>query len=594
MTNLLGDTFKQYQDSYFFEKYTYKATQQIGINLAKLRSYVNNDEYSVKEYLTCLTSYMFSYEKEAAPDTMEIKKGDVVPFLYYKRNVDEDDPQEIAKYAYVALIEGWVTGINGTHLWENEYQYLYGSYDPNDLDWDLETLEAWYSECYDKYKGSKGRKGNNLLGSDIETIIQSDYSVSQQLEATEHYLNQVFTELGIETNFKETMAKNELMAKYMMENSNFSETIKDYNDTIDFMTENIQRGTSEEKNTHTAVLSDFQVIELNHTLNLDGQSDGDGISDKTELGSIKWVDITEFVRKAYDDAVRSGASHRATFEEQVDDIIYANGGFYNDIIGNYIDGSVKWADNRKLKVLYRTYDYRSNPLLNDTDFDGINDNTDIKPIDNKFTGTSTDIGKVEYNNDFRWFFTDKTKYNDELAVMSLIMSNLANGNTVSTNQASGNITTYMQTLGFSNIQVINTEIYKAYIGKKIIDYYGNKKEVVSVFIGEGNDRYINYDGILYAIDKEINEGVQYTVKVGDINKKTYEEIAREIVIRIYLLIDSDDYDRCFWVSGYDAGGAIASEVSRNLIKENSEEVYCYTFGVPNTSSTGIWLCSFRY
>ena len=57
------------------------------------------------------------------------------------------------------------------------------------------------------------------------------------------------------------MARNELMAKYMMQNSDFDETIKDYNVSIKFMTENLQRGTHEEQNTHTVVTSDFQTDE---------------------------------------------------------------------------------------------------------------------------------------------------------------------------------------------------------------------------------------------------------------------------------------------------------------------------------------------
>ena len=40
--------------------------------------------------------------------------------------------------------------------------------------------------------------------------------------------------------------------------------------------------------------------------------------------------------------------------------------------------------------------------------------------------------------------TNNKKYNDEIAVMSLIMSNLANGDIVTTNQVSGDIDPYLR------------------------------------------------------------------------------------------------------------------------------------------------------
>lgn len=568
--------FKDYQDDFFFLNYTYPATQKIGINLAMMRN-LSNDGESIKEYLTCLTSYIFSITPQAQVNGMTFGKGDVVPFLYFKdRNHanldvrhDSEALMDIAKYAYVALIEGWCTLPTPYHLWENEYNWLFGNYEPENLDYDLETLHQWYDETYQRYCKDKGRKGNNLLGSTIEHIIESDYSIEQQLEATEYYIRGIFSDLGIETDFKETMARNELMAKYMMEHSSFDETIKDYNVTIKFMTENLQRGTHEEQNTHTVVTSDFQVLEFPYTSNQRflNHSDEDGISDGAELGNEKWINVTEFVKKTYEDAIRSGQPHKATFEAQVEDIIEKNGA-YTDFNGNKVYGSVKWNDD-KTKVLYRVYDYKSNPKLNDTDFDGLNDNADSKPIDNKFKGNSNGIGRVEYNQDFRWFMTNNKKYNDELAVMSLIMSNLADGNTVSTDQASGDIRTYLTSIGFSNIQNIGEGSDNIYIAKKTIQYYDNKKDVIGVFLGK--------------CDKWYSDIIKYkeNQKIQNINT-AYKESLESYIIRIINktnLLSSSDCS--YWVAGYDVGGSIASELSSKLV-DIGKEVYCYTFGAFNT------------
>ena len=576
----LCTNFKDYQDDFFFLHYTYPATQKVGINLAMMRNLQNEGE-SVKEYLTCLTSYIFSITPQAQIEGMTFGKGDVVPFLYYKdkkhANIDVRNDSEalmdIAKYAYVALIEGWCTLPTPYHLWENEYNWLFGNYEPVNLDYDLETLHQWYDETYQRYCKDKGKKGNNLLGSTIEHIIESDYSIEQQLEAVEQYIRDVFTDLGIETDFKETMARNELMAKYMMQNSNFDATIKDYKVTIEFMTENLQRGTHEEQNTHTVVTSDFQKLEFPYTMNErhSHHSDEDGISDGVELGNEKWINITEFVKRTYEDAVRKGDPHKATFEEQVEDIIEKNGA-YTDFNGNKVYGSVKW-DDMKLKVLYRVYDYKSNPKLNDTDFDGLWDNADSKPIDNKLSGTSTEIGKVEYNQDFRWFYTDNKKYNDELCTMSLIASNLARGNTITTDQVSGNIQEYLEKLGFTDIRNISNN-GEVYVGKKKITYYGITKNIYALIIGERNLEN-NYRAMLMKAQE--NNGTTNAVYIDF--GKTLEEKATEIGRLAFL--DNNFGTDTYWVTGYGLGGSIASELASKLTDAGGE-VFCYTFGAINT------------
>ncbi len=55
------------------------------------------------------------------------------------------------------------------------------------------------------------------------------------------------------------------------------------------------------------------------------------------------------------------------------------------------------------------------------------------------------------------------------------MSNLADGNTVSTDQASGDITTYLRNIGFTNPQNIGEYGDNIYIAKKTVQYYDKKK-----------------------------------------------------------------------------------------------------------------------
>ena len=574
MSTLLGETFKEYQDSYYFEKFVLKGMNKAGMTVAKIRNAQRkhengDDEVSGVEYMTAITSYMFAILPQAM-ENFTVGKGDVVPFLYYKMNTEETNPKELARYAYVPLIEGWCTSVVGTNLWETEYRKLFGEYDENELSEDLDTLQEWYDIIYDKYKNDKGKKGNNLLGCDITTIIQSDYSVSDQLEATEVYLDNVFNELGLERSYKENIARNQMMAEYMMQDSGLDNTIEDYNVSIKFTTENLQRGTFEPKNSHTEVLSDYQMIKLNHTLDLDGHSDNDGISDLHELGAIKWMDITSFVEKTYNNMKAKGEPCKNSLIEQIEDIVNKQG-------GNYLEkrwGHVKvegTGDN--MRVYYRTYDYTSNPVLDDTDFDGIRDDQDSNKLNGTFTGTSTDIGHVEYNNDFRWFFTKNSKYNDELAVMSLIASNLANSKTISTDQVSGNITQYLSKLGFTDIRNIsdNGEVY---VGKKTITYYGVTKNIYSIVVGERNLEN-NYYAMLMK-NKETNGVVNASyVDYG----KTIEELAKSLCPQIFN--DNNFSANTYWITGYGLAGSIASEIAARF-SDGGGEVFCYTFGAINT------------
>ena len=591
--------FKNYQDEFFFKNYTYKAIEKVGISLSKLRKLKQENE-SIKEYLTSLTSYVFSITGEAEVQGMTLGKGDLIPFLYYKDkkhgNIDIDDYEalkEIAKYAYVALIEGWCELPTRYHLWQDEYQYLFGTYNRDKLDYDIETLQKWYEETDRKHYNDKGKKGNNLLGSDIDHIIESDYSIEEQLEATDYYIRQMFEELGIETDYKEIMARNELMAKYMMQKSKIDDVIKDYNVSIKFMTENLQRGTHEEKNTHTVVTSDFQKLEFDYTIDkrYSKHSDEDGINDGEELGNEKWVDITGFVKKAYEDVVRRGDSHKKTFEEQVEDIIDKNGR-YIDCNGNIVYGSVKW-DETKTKVLYRTYDYKSNPKLKDTDFDGIDDNKETNVgyrLSGSFKGNAGELEEVEYINDFRNFFVDNDKYNDELAVMSLM---IANGKYINTNQVNVNdIKKYIEKIGFEN--VVSKEKFKIddkeeirgkmYVGKKTIQYnvYESKND------NKGKKAYKDVYGIfLMDFDNEENFKQLVLNKDKDDIERYYDKISQDIeenVERYRKMYPSKENRYCFWITGYSIAGGVASHVSPYIIANG--EVYTYTFGAVNTTKGG--------
>ena len=428
MYSAIQNEFIEYQDSYFFRENTLKAIDKIrgtlsseGLeanNLSERNLSRNRTDYptqSKKEYLTLLTTYMYSINREEK--LASVGKGDLVPFLYYAEHTGETDPYIIGKYAYIALVYEFLR-VSGTNYWTAEFDRIYfnntGFADSEIFEeYDFETLEQWYDETYEKYKNDRGVKQNPLIGSDIDTIISSNYTINYQVEATKDYIENIYAELGIDMTVDDFIAKNALMAEYMMQNSNFDDVIKDYNVSIKFVVDNLQRGTFEEKNGTTAVLSDFQTIEFDNAIEkiANQDKDRDGLTNKSELGDTKWQDITGFVEKMY---IFKYGTNMTMYESKVDEMVINNGG-YTDFNGNFVYGHVKKEKDLSgnIKVFYRVYDYKSNPVLKDTDFDGMDDNVDGRPKDNKFQGIAkierNQNLKVDYHNDYRHFFIDNNK-----------------------------------------------------------------------------------------------------------------------------------------------------------------------------------------
>ena len=135
------------------------------------------------------------------------------------------------------------------------------------------------------------------------------------------------------------IARNALMTEYMMQNSSFDDVIKDYNVSIKFTKDNLRRGTFEEKNGTTAVLSDFQMIEFNDTIEkvANEDKDNDTLTNKSELGEVKWQDITGFVEKMYQSKY---GTNMAMYESKVDEMVINNGG-YIDFNDNFVYDHVK-------------------------------------------------------------------------------------------------------------------------------------------------------------------------------------------------------------------------------------------------------------
>ena len=548
-----------------------------------------------KQLITALFTMIYSdfWTADLSNHTeADVKRGDLVPFLY---NVDEtqNDPYDIAKYAYIAYIYGFDTAgrTDGFHYWEQEFESVLENENYDLTDEEIEKYWQKYDKMASILSDEKGNKGSRLLGASINTIIKGQYNIETQVSAVRSKIHNILNGFEIETTYEELIAKNYLMVKHMMDNDHIKDTIKDYEIGTIFRNEtSLSQGQVDEKNTNTALLSDFQLVTVSANNLLGGRTgdtDGDGVTDGDELGPEPnffnpWTDITSVVKAAlkldatYDEIPVSKALKWETFNDSI---------------------KIEWEDASKTKVkkvLAKLYKYKSNPNLKDTDFDGLDDKEEKnkEPLRNNFKGSSmtTPDGtlSLDFNTDFRYLMHNDTKYNDELAQQSLIMSNLASGKTITLNQNNINygsmgLKEYMEKLGFKNIEyklavkyldgLLGSYGYN--IGYKSIDYYNKKRGVIGIFISEFQDR-ASYEKIVVT-DNIIR------------NNKYYEEIAETIYRNIDLTKLSDlsegfELGYCYWISGKGIGGGIAAEVAdyiRNEKNDNSD-IYCYTFGSPKT------------
>ena len=150
-----------------------------------------------------------------------------------------------------------------------------------------------------------------------------------------------------------------------------------------------------------------------------------------------------------------------------------------------------YYDQANDKLTVTVWDYKSNPVLKDTDFDGIGDKEDKRPLSNHFKGKmhstrlSGDNGiEVDMTMDYRYFLMDNRNYYDELSTMSLLYAN-------SIYQKADNQPEH------SGIEIIddnNAEVNKNLQVKKMMEFFGFK-DVKTYYLGEEGSE--NSDGSDY-------------------------------------------------------------------------------------------------
>ncbi|SFR71765.1 cellulose binding domain-containing protein [Anaeromicropila populeti] len=312
------------------------------------------------------------------------------------------------------------------------------------------------------------------------------------------------------------------------------------------------------------LLSDYQYVKLNgpvaSTSTVD--TDGDGVTDYKELGTLKAVTMTALIN---------------TF-------LVANG-----IPSEYYSG----------KTTIYVYNYVSNPTLTDTDFDGRNDNIDTAPRSGVFTGKLKDSGAdisadISYTLDYRTFFGSSSDYNSALSVTSSVYAAGAYNNITILNSA--NATTYslnalMAYQGFSDVKVYKlSSAYTDYhlsevtIGHRKVTYNGVTKEVVAVVVRGTNSTLAEW-----ASNFDVGDTSTYTTSSDwavKANHKGFDIAATRILkyLTTYLAAYvNSSVTKAIWVTGHSRGAAISNILGARLV-DKGYTTFAYTYAAPNTTT----------
>lgn len=343
------------------------------------------------------------------------------------------------------------------------------------------------------------------------------------------------------------------------------------------------------------LLSDYQYIKLEDevapTNGVD--TDGDGVSDYIELGTKVIRDLSHFIKLVLD----------------------AYG-----IPEEYYNGK------RNIEF----YKYLSNPILVDTDFDGLNDNDprdlikrnygSVDDLNDNFSGKLSgynygnlngnsfsgslianfkDSINVDFTVDYSYFFTKRnTSYHKDLSVLASVYAAAAyNGKFDVTNGAkgSGKIKDVFELFGLDDIESYelasdfsDDDISQIHIGHRVVEYKGKKKDIIVVSV-RGTNKTLEEWSSNFDIGADTNgywdADNLYWRNKG--NHKGFDVAANRIYDYILNYVKENvgtDAQKVIYITGHSRGAAISNILGSLFENKKDYESYVYTFASPNTTT----------
>ena len=555
--------FETLEDIYMGLVYLYpalKVLQSKGIVLDDLddddRAAIFSMAYEVKG-MQPITSMDVSDEK-LTKKFSKIGAGDLIGALIE----DEELGFSIAETVYRYMIEiKHKNNPQNLARWVAEYEDLFGStYEPLDADSYDRFIKA-YNVAFAKYgfDVSKQTGLDYVFFGYVEhpELFESKESLEEAKRKFANHLRAYFSDSAFIRNKDNAnyVAKSYMMAQKICENTGFMDITDIYASDICLVEHSYGYGDQSTE----VMLSDTQVVSLECPLeDGDFDTDKDEVLDKDELGTLEEVNISRLL-EAY---IK-----------------------YNEL-------DQEEADKLRATPTVKMYNYISNPVLPDSDFDGRDDARDrARALENDYTFDMDTISNrqihFDFNMDYRYFFMDSSAYYPELSDMSLALSNMIgkhkgtsyktfkNRNSQETYEETG-ISKYLWYIGQDDIEERNTGVVPYAISHREVFLQRGKvnhklRNVITIVIGEDE----NYKNLLSAnIDGSYNEDGDYEMyhHVG------FDIEANRIVEDIDEYISNQYGTKVFWITGFGSGGSIANLVAQKLTKKKGvSNVYAYTF-----------------
>ncbi|MDO4413568.1 MAG: S-layer homology domain-containing protein [Erysipelotrichaceae bacterium] len=343
------------------------------------------------------------------------------------------------------------------------------------------------------------------------------------------------------------------------------------------------------------LLSDYQFIKLDQPLDDSGySSDEDGISDADELGDETEKDVMPYI---------------------------------SWVLKHYNIPDDMYEDTSTVKV----YKYISNPVLPDTDFDGINDDEESADLVNHntfFANEKYSTGGTSYNTfaifkmDYRQFFYNPSTFKQELAVLASLfaldmyddgwieMNYGASGSSKAENGKSfGEIfgmqdgkvikdwqlrDTYAQKDSSGN-KVDQDDVSEVYFGHRPVEYKNEKREIFFMMVRGTNGTSAEWSSN-FDVGSDTSEYYWETGEHPDwkdkANHKGFDVATNRILAAfndyVSNLEASGEIDvnarRSIFISGHSRGAAIANLLGAYFEDRSDYQSYVYTMAAPYSTT----------
>lgn len=332
------------------------------------------------------------------------------------------------------------------------------------------------------------------------------------------------------------------------------------------------------------LLNDYQYVALEEPLasGNDCDTDKDGISDWNELKSPTQLNLTVAMKKWL---LKQGIP-----ETLIDDYFTAEDGVHITV-----------------------YPYYSNPVLPDTDFDGIDDGDDSNPRNNHFKGRSIRlkngkqevVANVSFTVDYSLFFKDNRTYRKDISVLaSLLAADVYEGDDgVYIEVTDGASLTgdhrpekLLELFGMDDVAYqhigdgSDNDITDVLVGHRMVTYNGRTQEIIAVSVRGTNGTFEEWSS-----NFDVGaDTAQYTALTGSHpewtnkdNHKGFDVTANRVKAYVdsYIRENTDpSAGRVILITGHSRGAAIANILGQMYEDDASITSFTYTFAAPTTTT----------